>query len=248
MAKLKLALYWSASCGGCDVAVLDLNEKILKVAEIEALAAEEGIELPAESFQPDVQPPPPLATIPTQQEPQAQPEPLDIEEGEVPELEPLDTLDEDLEMPELETADVGQDDTETADLDIPALQAPQEDLPDLDLDGLGSLEPEDQMPELAMEEPFADEEPPPAKSKKKPKKEKAGRKPKKEKPRRQPKPKAPRVRTSAPQGLSFGRWLAGGLREANLLAILVLILLLALFLAACVALVYGINLAADKFL
>ncbi len=34
MAKLKLALYWAASCGGCDVAVLDVNEKILDVAEI----------------------------------------------------------------------------------------------------------------------------------------------------------------------------------------------------------------------
>jgi F420-non-reducing hydrogenase small subunit len=34
MAKLKLALYWSASCGGCDVAVLDINEKILDVAQL----------------------------------------------------------------------------------------------------------------------------------------------------------------------------------------------------------------------
>ena len=34
MAKLKLALYWAASCGGCDVAVLDTNEKILDVAKI----------------------------------------------------------------------------------------------------------------------------------------------------------------------------------------------------------------------
>jgi len=34
MAKLKLALYWAASCGGCDVAVLDINEHILKVAEL----------------------------------------------------------------------------------------------------------------------------------------------------------------------------------------------------------------------
>ncbi len=32
MAKLKLALYWAATCGGCEVAVLDLNEKILDVA------------------------------------------------------------------------------------------------------------------------------------------------------------------------------------------------------------------------
>lgn len=34
MAKLKLALYWAASCGGCDVAVLDTNEKILDVAAL----------------------------------------------------------------------------------------------------------------------------------------------------------------------------------------------------------------------
>ncbi|MBI2907975.1 MAG: oxidoreductase [Chloroflexi bacterium] len=29
MAKLKLASYWAASCGGCDIAVLDSNEKVL---------------------------------------------------------------------------------------------------------------------------------------------------------------------------------------------------------------------------
>ena len=34
MAKLKLALYWAASCGGCDVAVLDINENILKLTEV----------------------------------------------------------------------------------------------------------------------------------------------------------------------------------------------------------------------
>ncbi len=34
MPKLKLALYWAASCGGCDVAVLDINEKVLDVAEL----------------------------------------------------------------------------------------------------------------------------------------------------------------------------------------------------------------------
>jgi F420-non-reducing hydrogenase small subunit len=32
--KLKLALYWAASCGGCDIAVLDIDEKILTVAEV----------------------------------------------------------------------------------------------------------------------------------------------------------------------------------------------------------------------
>ena len=34
MAKPKVALYWAASCGGCDVAVLDTNEKILDIANI----------------------------------------------------------------------------------------------------------------------------------------------------------------------------------------------------------------------
>ena len=29
--KSKLALYWAASCGGCEIAVLDINEKILDV-------------------------------------------------------------------------------------------------------------------------------------------------------------------------------------------------------------------------
>jgi F420-non-reducing hydrogenase small subunit len=32
--KLKLGLYWAAGCGGCDVAVLDIDEKILDVAEV----------------------------------------------------------------------------------------------------------------------------------------------------------------------------------------------------------------------
>jgi F420-non-reducing hydrogenase small subunit len=32
MGKPKLALYWAASCGGCEIAVLDINEKILDVA------------------------------------------------------------------------------------------------------------------------------------------------------------------------------------------------------------------------
>jgi len=32
--KLKFAFYWAASCGGCDVAVLDTKEKILEIAEL----------------------------------------------------------------------------------------------------------------------------------------------------------------------------------------------------------------------
>jgi F420-non-reducing hydrogenase small subunit len=34
MSKIKLAHYWGAGCGGCDVALLDIDEKILGVAEI----------------------------------------------------------------------------------------------------------------------------------------------------------------------------------------------------------------------
>jgi len=32
--KLKFAFYWAASCGGCEIAVLDVNEKILDVVAI----------------------------------------------------------------------------------------------------------------------------------------------------------------------------------------------------------------------
>lgn len=32
--KLKLALYWGAGCGGCDVSIVDLDEKILNVVEL----------------------------------------------------------------------------------------------------------------------------------------------------------------------------------------------------------------------
>ncbi len=34
MEKLKLAFYWTASCGGCEIAVLDINERILDVLAI----------------------------------------------------------------------------------------------------------------------------------------------------------------------------------------------------------------------
>ncbi len=34
MAKLKFAFYWAASCGGCEIAVLDINEKILDVVAL----------------------------------------------------------------------------------------------------------------------------------------------------------------------------------------------------------------------
>lgn len=33
MSKLKVALYWAAGCGGCDVGLLDINERLLDVLE-----------------------------------------------------------------------------------------------------------------------------------------------------------------------------------------------------------------------
>ncbi len=33
MDKPKLAVYWAASCGGCDIAILDIEDKILEVAD-----------------------------------------------------------------------------------------------------------------------------------------------------------------------------------------------------------------------
>jgi F420-non-reducing hydrogenase small subunit len=32
--KLKIAFYWAASCGGCEIAVLDINEKILDIVAV----------------------------------------------------------------------------------------------------------------------------------------------------------------------------------------------------------------------
>ncbi len=34
MAKIKLALYWGASCGGCEIAQLQIGEKLLKLIEV----------------------------------------------------------------------------------------------------------------------------------------------------------------------------------------------------------------------
>jgi F420-non-reducing hydrogenase small subunit len=34
MSKLKLALYWAASCGGCEIAQLQIGDKLLKLVEV----------------------------------------------------------------------------------------------------------------------------------------------------------------------------------------------------------------------
>ena len=32
--KLKLAVYWAASCGGCDIALLEIGERVLEVLQL----------------------------------------------------------------------------------------------------------------------------------------------------------------------------------------------------------------------
>ena len=34
MAKIKAAIYWCSSCGGCDEAIVDMGEKLLVVREL----------------------------------------------------------------------------------------------------------------------------------------------------------------------------------------------------------------------
>lgn len=34
MTKLRLAVYWAASCGGCDMALVELNERLLELAKV----------------------------------------------------------------------------------------------------------------------------------------------------------------------------------------------------------------------
>jgi Na+/phosphate symporter len=41
--KMKLGFYWAASCGGCEIAVLDINEKILNTPSIALSQAEKEV-------------------------------------------------------------------------------------------------------------------------------------------------------------------------------------------------------------
>ena len=34
MSKLKLAVYWASSCGGCDIAIVELGEHLLELAQV----------------------------------------------------------------------------------------------------------------------------------------------------------------------------------------------------------------------
>ncbi len=192
---------------------------LLKVDEIEEVARREGIELTGDSFDDTVQAPPPLATIPTSLE--ARTEEFEMAEPEIPELDPLEPSSSD-----------------ETDFDASELKSLEDDLPDLDLPELGPLEsggamaaPPDDKPVPAAEEP---------KAKGKPKRQ--------PKPKKQPKPKPIRVQASKAPSRTFGEWLVGGLRDDNLAAIFVLIILLGLVVAACVAIGFGAKYAMQNLL
>jgi len=39
MSKLKFGFYWAASCGGCEIAVLDMDEALLEVLDVADVAS-----------------------------------------------------------------------------------------------------------------------------------------------------------------------------------------------------------------
>jgi F420-non-reducing hydrogenase small subunit len=34
MSKPKVGVYWGASCGGCDIAVLEIHERVVELLEV----------------------------------------------------------------------------------------------------------------------------------------------------------------------------------------------------------------------
>ncbi len=197
---------------------------LLKVDEIEDAARREGIELPIGSPADEVQAPPPLATIPITLK--TRPEEVEMEEPEIPDLDSLEpsALDD-------------------ADLDIPELDSLKDDMPDLELPELAAVGSESEIPVLAADELLsAAKEPPVEKPKTKAKKIRMP------KPKKQPRPRPVKVGASTAPGLSFGEWFVRGLRDDSLAAIFVLVILLGLVVATCIAIGYGANYAVENLL
>ncbi|MBN2270509.1 MAG: helix-turn-helix domain-containing protein [Sedimentisphaerales bacterium] len=192
---------------------------LLKIDEIEEVARREGIELTGERFGDDVQPPPPLATIPTTLE--VKPEETEMAEPEIPELDPLEPSSSD-----------------EIDFDASELKSLEDDLPDLDLQELEPLESEGATAALSDDKPVPAANEPKAKGKPK-------RQPK---PKKQPKPKPIKVHASKAPRRTFGEWFVGGLRDDSIAAIFVLLILLALIVAACVAIGFGAHYALQNLL
>lgn len=225
---------------------------LLKVDEIEELAAREGIELPAEAPPEELQAPTPPVIVPTTLETEL--EEAEMEEPEIPELESLDmdslepdTEEADLDIPELEALEPAG--AQGANLDMPELDSFEDDLSDLEMPELAALDSQDDPPALDAEDVLPIAEEPLAKEKPaKKKKAKAEKKKKAPKPRKQPRPRPVKARASAAPSLSFGEWFARGIRNDSLAAIIVLILILSVIIGLIVAAGLGANYAVENLL
>jgi len=130
-----------------------------------------------------------------------------------------------------------------ADLDIPELDSLEDDMPDLGLPELAAVGSESEIPVPAADERLsAAKETPVEKPKTKAKKIKMP------KPEKQSRPRPVKVGASTAPGLSFGEWFVRGLRDDSLAAIFVLVILLGLVVATCIAIGYGANYAVENLL
>lgn len=159
---------------------------------------------------------------------------------------PLETKPEEVEMEEPEIPDLDSLEPsalDDADLDIPELNSLEDDMPDLELPELAAVGSESEIPVPAADEMLsAAKETPVEKPKTKAKKIKMP------KPEKQSRPRPVKVGASTAPGLSFGEWFVRGLRDDSLAAIFVLVILLGLVVATCIAIGYGANYAVENLL
>lgn len=135
------------------------------------------------------------------------------------------------EIPELDPLEPSSSDE--MDFDASELKSLEDDLPDLDLPELEPLESEGATAALSDDKPVTA-------AKGKPKRQ--------PKPKKQPKPQPIRVQASKAPSRTFGEWFVGGLRDDNLAAIIVLVILLGLVVAACAAIGFGAKYALESLL
>ena len=68
------------------------------------------------------------------------------------------------------------------------------------------------------------------------------------KPKKQSSPRPVKMRSSSATGPSFGEWFFRGLRDDSIAAIIVLVILLGLVVATCIAIGVGANYAVENLL
>jgi hypothetical protein len=68
------------------------------------------------------------------------------------------------------------------------------------------------------------------------------------KPKKQSRPRPVKMWSGSVPGQSFGEWFVGGLRDDSIAAIIVLVILLGLVVATCVAIGYGAHYAVENLL